>query len=149
MLRLDRGIRKIGGSGKEITRSSRVMTERGAGNDKGENASEENDDGTYSFAFLTNTLNNTFQSSMNEKFQELCDEAGYEYTCFDPDYDLNTQLSQLSDAANQGFDAVFVFAVALFAYAAPAAVGGNGYLSTYIVGIILGNSKIANKKYSK
>ena len=36
MLRLDRGIRKIGGSGKEITRSSRVMTERGAGNDKGE-----------------------------------------------------------------------------------------------------------------
>ena len=36
MLRLDRGILKIGGSGKEITRSSRVMTERGAGNDKGE-----------------------------------------------------------------------------------------------------------------
>lgn len=83
----------------------------GTGNDKGENASEENDDGTYSFAFLTNTLNNTFQSSMNEKFQELCDEAGYEYTCFDPDYDLNTQLSQLSDAANQGFDAVFVIPV--------------------------------------
>lgn len=36
MLRLDRGIRKIGGSGKEITRSSRTMTERGDGNDKGE-----------------------------------------------------------------------------------------------------------------
>ena len=36
MLRLDRGIRKIGGSGEEITRSSRVMTERGDGNDKGE-----------------------------------------------------------------------------------------------------------------
>ena len=28
MLRLDRGIRKIGSDGKEITRSSRVMTER-------------------------------------------------------------------------------------------------------------------------
>ena len=48
---------------------------------------------------------------MNERFQALCDEAGYEYTCFDPDYDLNTQLSQLSDAANQGFDAVFVIPV--------------------------------------
>ena len=58
-------------------------------------------DGDYSFAFLTNTLNNTFQSSMNEKFEELCKDEGYEYTCFDPDYDLNTQLSQLSDAANQ------------------------------------------------
>jgi hypothetical protein len=38
MLRLDRGIRKIGNSGKEITRSSRVMTERDVGNDKGEKA---------------------------------------------------------------------------------------------------------------
>ncbi len=45
-----------------------------------------------------------------------------------------------------GFDAIFVFAVAVFAYAAPAAIGGNGYLSTYIVGIILGNSAIRNKK---
>lgn len=79
--------------------------------DSGESASEEGGDDTYSFAFLTNTLNNTFQSSMNERFQELCDEEGYEYTCFDPDYDLNTQLSQLSDAANQGFDAVFVIPV--------------------------------------
>ena len=68
-------------------------------------------DGDYSFAFLTNTLNNTFQSSMNEKFEELCKDEGYEYTCFDPDYDLNTQLSQLSDAANQEFDAVFVIPV--------------------------------------
>lgn len=77
----------------------------------GNEATEASGDGTYSFAFLTNTLNNTFQSSMNEKFEELCEEAGYEYTCFDPDYDLNKQLSQLSDAANQGFDAVFVIPV--------------------------------------
>ena len=79
--------------------------------DSGKEAEETGGDGTYSFAFLTNTLNNTFQSSMNEKFEELCEEAGYEYTCFDPDYDLNRQLSQLSDAANQGFDAVFVIPV--------------------------------------
>jgi len=45
-----------------------------------------------------------------------------------------------------GFDTVFVLAVAILAYAAPTAVGGNGYLSTYIVGIILGNRRIANKK---
>lgn len=48
--------------------------------------------------------------------------------------------------ATDGFDAIFVLAVAILAYALPAAVGGNGYLSTYIVGIILGNSKINNKK---
>lgn len=45
-----------------------------------------------------------------------------------------------------GLDAAFVLAVALLAYAAPSALGGNGYLSAYIVGIYLGNHEIKNKK---
>lgn len=45
-----------------------------------------------------------------------------------------------------GFDTIFVVAIAIFSYALPTAIGGNGYLSTYIVGIILGNIKIKNKK---
>lgn len=45
-----------------------------------------------------------------------------------------------------GFDTIFVVAVALLAYAAPSALGGNGYLSAYIVGIILGNTDIRNKR---
>lgn len=69
------------------------------------------EDSELSFAFCTNTLNNTFQSSMDEKFSELCEEAGISYTCLDPDYDLNTQLSQLSDVANSGYDAVFIIPV--------------------------------------
>ncbi len=44
-----------------------------------------------------------------------------------------------------GFDAIFVVAVALFAYAAPMLIGGNGYLSAYIVGILLGNRPLKNK----
>ena len=64
-----------------------------------------------SFAFCTNTLNNTFQSAMDSTFSELCAEAGISYTCLDPDYDLNTQLSQLSDVANSGYDAVFIIPV--------------------------------------
>lgn len=48
--------------------------------------------------------------------------------------------------ATEGFDSIFVLAVAILAYAAPEAVGGNGYLSTYIVGIIIGNRPIKNKK---
>ena len=47
---------------------------------------------------------------------------------------------------SSGFDAIFVTAVAIIAFAAPAAIGGNGYLSTYIVGIVLGNRRIHNKK---
>lgn len=45
-----------------------------------------------------------------------------------------------------GFDSIFVVAVAILAYALPSAIGGNGYLSAYIVGIVLGNSEISNKK---
>lgn len=64
-----------------------------------------------SFAFCTNTLNNTFQSSIDAKLSELCKENEISYTCLDPDYDLNKQLSQLSDCANSGYDAVFVIPV--------------------------------------
>lgn len=45
-----------------------------------------------------------------------------------------------------GFDAIFVAAVAILSYAASACAGGNGYLSAYIVGIVLGNVSIPNKK---
>lgn len=40
-----------------------------------------------------------------------------------------------------GFDMLLVIAIALLAYALPSLVGGNGYLSVYIVGIVLGNRK--------
>lgn len=74
-------------------------------------SAKDTDTKELSFAFCTNTLNNTFQSSMDEKFSELCEEARISYTCLDPDYDLNTQLSQLSDVANSGYDAVFIIPV--------------------------------------
>lgn len=45
-----------------------------------------------------------------------------------------------------GFDAAFVLAIALLSYAVPITIGGNGYLSVYIVGIALGNRGIPNKK---
>lgn len=47
--------------------------------------------------------------------------------------------------ASSGFDAVFFVAVAIISYAAPAFFGGNGYLSAYITGIILGNSRLDYK----
>ena len=47
---------------------------------------------------------------------------------------------------NLVLDAAFVLGVAVLAYALPTLVGGNGYLSAYIVGIVLGNQNIHNKK---
>ena len=45
-----------------------------------------------------------------------------------------------------GFDSLFLMGVAVLAYAFPSMLGGNGYLSVYIVGIILGNHELHNKK---
>ena len=46
---------------------------------------------------------------------------------------------------SDGFDTLFVLIAAVIAYALPSMLGGNGYLSVYIFGIILGNSSIRNK----
>lgn len=44
-----------------------------------------------------------------------------------------------------GVDALFIVALALASFAIPDLFDGNGYLSVYISGIILGNSEIKNK----
>lgn len=49
-------------------------------------------------------------------------------------------------SSTSGFDTLFVLAVAIFSYAIPNLIGGNGYLSAYIAGIILGNANIRGKK---
>lgn len=69
------------------------------------------DNEALSFAFLPNTQNNTFQIAMHDTYERLAEENNIEYTMFDPDYDLNTQLNQMSDVASQDFDAVFVIPV--------------------------------------
>ncbi len=46
----------------------------------------------------------------------------------------------------EGFDTALVFGMALLSYALPSMLGGNGYLSVYMFGILLGNSKLKTKK---
>ncbi len=95
-----------GSSSSADTTAAAEASEAGAEAKEGEAKTSD-----LSFAFCTNTLNNTFQSSIDSKLSELCKENGISYTCLDPDYDLNKQLSQLSDCANSGYDAVFVIPV--------------------------------------
>lgn len=45
----------------------------------------------------------------------------------------------------EGFYPIFITAIAILSYALAEYFGGNGYLSVYIAGIIIGNSNIANK----
>ena len=52
----------------------------GCGNSKSSKNSTDSGKNTndgLSFAFCTNTLNNTFQSSIDSKLKELCDKDGY------------------------------------------------------------------------
>lgn len=46
----------------------------------------------------------------------------------------------------EGFYTIFVTAVAILSYALSEYIGGNGYLSVYMAGIILGNNRIPRKK---
>lgn len=43
------------------------------------------------------------------------------------------------DLSTSGFASMFLIAVAILSYALTSLCGGNGYLSTYIVGVVLGN----------
>ena len=48
--------------------------------------------------------------------------------------------------SSDGMKMIFFVAVALLSYALPTFIGGNGLLSAYIVGIVLGNTKLEDKK---
>ncbi|RDY26849.1 potassium/proton antiporter [Romboutsia weinsteinii] len=46
----------------------------------------------------------------------------------------------------EGFYTIFITAIAVLSYSLSEYLGGNGYLSVYISGIIIGNSKVPHKK---
>ncbi|MGI5977003.1 MAG: potassium/proton antiporter [Candidatus Limivicinus sp.] len=59
---------------------------------------------------------------------------------------LASKILSRRTAWGNGIDTIFVFGTALLSYALPQVLGGNGYLSAYITGIILGNQDLDNKK---
>ena len=54
-------------------------------------------------------------------------------------------LNNVSVSLSQG-GTILVFAAAILSYALPTAIGGNGYLSVYLCGILMGNSYLPQKK---
>ncbi len=58
---------------------------------------------------------------------------------------LGIWFLQKTPMVSEGLDTIYILALMLTSYALPLVFGGNGYLSVYITGIILGNSKISNK----
>ncbi|MCI9136409.1 MAG: potassium/proton antiporter [Lachnospiraceae bacterium] len=52
---------------------------------------------------------------------------------------------QKGEIVAEGMDTIFVIALVMMSYALPTVINGNGYLSVYLTGIILGNSRISNK----
>lgn len=46
----------------------------------------------------------------------------------------------------KGFDSLFIFGIAMASYGIPSLIGGNGYLSAYLVGVLLGNEEFKGKK---
>ena len=59
---------------------------------------------------------------------------------------LGKKCLDILNFANDGFNFLFVAALALLAYALPEALGGNGYLATYVTGMYIGQQSFAYKK---
>lgn len=58
---------------------------------------------------------------------------------------LGTQILKRVNFMIDGFETIFALSLALLSYTLPTLLGGNGYLATYLCGIIIGNSTIPNK----
>lgn len=54
-------------------------------------------------------------------------------------------LIERARATAEGAQTIFLFAVAIVAYALPSYLGGNGFLAVYLAGIVLGASDITGK----
>ena len=67
--------------------------------------------GPYKFVFFTNTLNNTYQSTMADTLKRLAAEHGNSYQVLDPDYDVSKQVNQMLDVANKGVSLAFLIPV--------------------------------------
>jgi ribose transport system substrate-binding protein len=65
----------------------------------------------YKFVFFTNTLNNTYQSTMADTLKRLAAEHGDSYLVLDPDYDVSKQVNQMLDIANKGVSLAFFIPV--------------------------------------
>ncbi|MCX4355593.1 MAG: potassium/proton antiporter [Oscillospiraceae bacterium] len=60
---------------------------------------------------------------------------------------LGAFISKRYKAQTEGFECILFLAFALFAYGLSSMLGGNGYLSVYIAGIIIGNAKSPKQGY--
>lgn len=60
-------------------------------------------------------------------------------------YLLGSIIMEKTTALSEGFDTIFVIALVLLAYAGADYLQGNGFLSVYITGILMGNQKFKNK----
>lgn len=59
---------------------------------------------------------------------------------------LTRQILIRWNLRESGLDTTFMVAIALFSYIVPTLLNGNGYLSVYITGLLLGNADVPNKK---
>lgn len=59
---------------------------------------------------------------------------------------ISLKIYKYFDLETNGLENVFIVSMVLLSFALPIVLGGNGYLSTYIFGIILGNHYMKNKK---
>lgn len=59
---------------------------------------------------------------------------------------ISIKITNKTDIVSDGLDTIFMIAMVLTCFGISTILGGNSYLSIYIYGIIIGNSKLTNKQ---
>lgn len=59
---------------------------------------------------------------------------------------VSTRLLLRTTLISEGLDTIFMIAMVLCCYGITSVLGGNSYLSVYLMGILIGNSRIKNKQ---
>lgn len=58
---------------------------------------------------------------------------------------LGCLIIEKTEVLSEGFDTIFVIAIVLMSYSVAELLHGNGFLSVYLTGILMGNRKLKNK----
>ena len=91
-------------------------------------------------------MKNSSEFSMWSAFNLVITQVGFGLIIGFAFAKLAVYVLRSSNFEIDGFYTIFVMAVAILSYSVSEVLGGNGYLSVYVSGIIIGNSKIPHKK---
>lgn len=107
------GLTGCSSSTEQTTAAQNTEAQTEAGKEESSNEqsqAQEESSSSKKYVFMSGTMSNSFFIAISDKFQSLCDDAGYSYSVYDCDWDSALQLTQMEDVVNSKPDMIFFVA---------------------------------------